>query len=393
MIRLILLVAALVAGAIVGPQIAGNQGYVLISFANQTLEMSLTTMMILLVVLLAAFFLVENIIKLLFSTFRRTRSWVKGRKKEKARTLTATGQTKLLEGDWIQAEKLALKGASHSDAPQLNYLTAAEAAQSRGEIALRDKHLAAAEKSDKNSLAVNLTRARLQFENKQYEEALAALQLLQRQQGNNPVILNLLRHCYLALGDWQPLLKLLPALKKARLIQDEEYQALYIKAECGLMEHITAQRGSEGLLSHWHNLNKQTRQTAAILRCFTELMVSHQADNQAYSILKEQLKKSVSDSTLRLLPLLNLADYHPVIVKLQSLQSHNAENAVLFSTLGQLYLRDSKPAEAKQQFEKAITLAPCVTDFAFLADILEQLEQPEEAASVAKQGLNLALPS
>ena len=55
MIKLLLLVAALIAGVVVGPMLAGNQGYVLISAANQTVEMSLTTLLILVVVLFVLF--------------------------------------------------------------------------------------------------------------------------------------------------------------------------------------------------------------------------------------------------------------------------------------------------------------------------------------------------
>lgn len=44
MVKLLLLVIALIAGIIVSPDLAGHQGYVLISFANQTIEMSLTTL-------------------------------------------------------------------------------------------------------------------------------------------------------------------------------------------------------------------------------------------------------------------------------------------------------------------------------------------------------------
>ena len=62
MIKLLLLVAALIAGIVVGPMLAGNQGYVLISVANHTLEMSLTPLIILVVVLFGAFFLLENIL-------------------------------------------------------------------------------------------------------------------------------------------------------------------------------------------------------------------------------------------------------------------------------------------------------------------------------------------
>ncbi len=394
MIRLILLVAALVAGAFFGPMLANMQGYVLISVAGHTLEMSVTTLLFAIIVLFGAFFLLENIIKFIFSRFSATKGWFTGRKTKKARELTAMSQTKMFEGDWLQAEKLALKGATHNkDNPELNYLMAAEAAQGLGNVSLRDKHLALAEKTQKSDFAVRLTRARLQFQHKQYEEALATLQQLHSQQRSNPVVLTLLRDSYIALQDWQPLIKLLPTLKKFNLITEKEYVDLNDQAECGVMAQITKLRGSEGLLSHWHSLNKRARQNSKLLACFVDQMIARQADNQAYTILKDSLKKEVSSDVLALIPQLNLSDYHPVIVKLTSLQRYNDNNAVLHSTLGQLYLRDDKLAEAQAEFEKAIAIAPNVSDYAYLASILDRQEQTEQAAEISKQGLTLALPA
>ncbi|WP_087020613.1 heme biosynthesis HemY N-terminal domain-containing protein [Thaumasiovibrio subtropicus] len=393
MIRLILLVAALIAGIVLGPHLANNQGYVLISFSQHTLEMSLTTLIVLTIVAFMGILLLENIIKFILSRFSVTMGWFAGRKARKARQLTALSQTKLLEGDWSQAEKLALKGATHNaESPQLNYLMAAEAAQGLGDIAKRDKHLALAEKQTKSDLAVRLTRARLQFDNKQFEEALATLQQLQSQYGNNPVVLSLLRDCYLQLNDWQPLIKLLPTLKKQNLISEKEYSELNIKAEIGVMAQITQVRGCEGLLSHWHSLNKRARQNPALLAAFVEQMISRQADNQAYSIIKESLKKEVAPEVVALIPQLNLSDYHPVVTKLTSLLKYNENNAVLHSTLGQLYLREEKFAEAQAEFEKAVALSPNVSDYAYLANMLERQQKSEQAAEATKLGLNLALP-
>ncbi len=74
MIKLLLLVAALIAGIVAGPMLAGNQGYVLISVANQTLEMSLTTLILLVVILFGSFFLLETIIKRILSVGSSTRA-------------------------------------------------------------------------------------------------------------------------------------------------------------------------------------------------------------------------------------------------------------------------------------------------------------------------------
>ncbi len=63
MIRLIFLFLILGAGLFVGTQFSGQQGYVLISIANKTIEMSVTTMAIFVIVLLAALFGLEYLFK------------------------------------------------------------------------------------------------------------------------------------------------------------------------------------------------------------------------------------------------------------------------------------------------------------------------------------------
>ncbi len=63
MVRLIFLFVVLGAGLFVGTQFSGQQGYVLISIANKTIEMSVTTLVIFVIAALAALFLLEYVVK------------------------------------------------------------------------------------------------------------------------------------------------------------------------------------------------------------------------------------------------------------------------------------------------------------------------------------------
>lgn len=63
MIRLIFLFVVLGAGLFAGTQFSGQQGYVLISIANKTIEMSVTTLVIFVIAALAGLFLLEYLIK------------------------------------------------------------------------------------------------------------------------------------------------------------------------------------------------------------------------------------------------------------------------------------------------------------------------------------------
>ncbi|QUJ67424.1 tetratricopeptide repeat protein [Photobacterium sp. GJ3] len=392
MIKLLLLVAALIAGIIVGPMLAGNQGYVLISAANQTLEMSLTTLLLLVVVLFGLFFLLENLIKWLLSLSSVTRGFFSGRKTRKARQLTSNGLVKVLEGDWKQAEKLVVKSATHSETPLLNYLAAAEAAQEQGQFHQRDEYLRLAAELDSESLAVALTRARLQCRHHQYEEAVATLQDVKGAHPRNPLLLELLKQCYVALEDWPALLGLLPALKKHGSLTEEQTDALTVKAECGLMAQISQHSGSDGLMGHWNSLSRKAKQNPALVTCFVHEMCARNADSEAYTVLREALRKKIDPDLVRLMPTLKLTDNHPAIVTLTDLLRYDSSNATTHSALGQLYLRDGKYKEARTHLEKAIELHPSVSDYSYLVEVLEKLNDKAAANRLSREGLALALP-
>lgn len=392
MIKILLLVIALIAGLIVGPDLAGNQGYVLISAANQTIEMSVSTLVILVVFAFAALFILEWLIRKLFSLSSSTRGWFSGRKNKKARALTNEGLLKLLEGDWKQSEKLLLKGVNHSDAPLLNYLAAAEAAQGRGDIDNRDRYLQQAADFGIDNLATALTRAKLQYRQGQYEEALASLQGLVDANPRNPILLSLLKDTYLKLQDWQALLRLMPSLKRVKAVTETEAERLELKAECGLMAHIATQKGSDGLLAHWNSLSRSARQQPKLIGCLVKQLIARKADSEAYIILRENLKKHPDESLIALMPELSLPDYHPAILKLQDVLRYNENNPVTHSALGQLYFREGKWAEARTHFEKALDIRPDVADYAWLVDTLEKLNESSAANHLSREALKLALP-
>lgn len=392
MIKILLLVIALIAGLVVGPDLAGNQGYVLISAANQTIEMSVSTLVILVVFAFAALFILEWLIRKLFSLSSSTRGWFSGRKNKKARALTNEGLLKLLEGDWKQSEKLLLKGVNHSDAPLLNYLAAAEAAQGRGDIDNRDRYLQQAADFGIDNLATALTRAKLQYRQGQYEEALASLQGLVDANPRNPVLLSLLKDTYLKLQDWQALLRLMPSLKRVKAVSEAEAERLELKAECGLMAHIATQKGSDGLLAHWNSLSRSARQQPKLIGCLVKQLIARKADSEAYIILRENLKKHPDEILISLVPELSLPDYHPAILKLQDVLRYNENNPVTHSALGQLYFREGKWAEARTHFEKALDIRPDVSDYAWLVDTLEKLNDPSAANHLSREALKLALP-
>lgn len=389
MFRLIFLFVVLGLGLFVGTQYAGQQGYVLISIANKTVEMSVTTLVIFVMGTLAALFGLEYLIKKVFYASSATWNYFSVRKMRRSRRYTNEGIIKLLEGDFKQAEKKVTRWANHHDMPLLCYLVASEAAQGMGDDAQRDRYLELAAQQDNAQLAVELTRAKQQIRDAKYNAALDTLSGLKASYANNIIVLNLLKQVYIELKLWQPLIDLLPKLVKNKIINKDEQEPLAQRAQCGLLAEVAEQKGSEGLIAHWNALPRKVKADSHLVECFAKQLIARQADNEAFTLIKETIKKHPNSDLYCLLPELKLADSHPIVILLENVLRKDANNAHANSALAQLHLRNENWSEAQQHLEKALSVRSNVSDYGLLADALEKQNLTKAAHEVSKKALTL----
>ncbi|MBE4578748.1 heme biosynthesis protein HemY [Vibrio navarrensis] len=389
MIRMIFLFVVLGAGLFAGTQFSGQQGYVLISVANSTIEMSVTTLVIFIVAALAGLFALEYLAKKVIYTSFTTWNWFSVRKMRRSRRYTNEGIIKLLEGDWKGAEKKVTRWANHHDMPLLCYLVASEAADGQGDKAKRDQYLALAAQQENAHLAVELTRAKQWVREGEFTQAFDTLQSLKSSHPNNPIVMDLLKTTYLELKLWQPLLDLLPSLQKSGHISQPEMERVSLQAHCGQLIDIATQKGSEGLIAYWNGLSKKLKLEETLIVCFVQQLIARKADHEALTVIKEALKKTASSKLYALLPELNLSDSHPVIVLLEEATKRDNSNAEAHSALAQLYLREKKWALAQTHFEQALNVRSSVSDYAYLAEALEKQDLNKAAHEVSRKALTL----
>ncbi len=389
MIRLFLLAIILVAGLVIGTTFAGQQGYVLISIANHTIEMSLTTLILAIIILFTCLFSLEIVIKRVLSFSRLSRGWFSSRNLRKARYNTFKGMIKLREGQWKEAESLVIKGGRYNDFPLINYLIAAEAAQGRRQLEQRDNYLQLAAEQPDSDLAVALTSARLQMHEKEYERALATLQSIKPNYPQNPLLLEQLKECYLILNEWQELKSIIHPLTKKNLISAQQASELEEQVECGLMEAISTYGDSGELLDYWHSLPKKMQKNSSILTILVQQLRERNADQEAYIILRDNLKNNSDDNLVKLLPTLNLNDYSPAIILLENMVSRDARNPVIQSSLAHLYMRTDDWQQARQHFELALELHENMSDYAHLANVLDKQNRKQAAANLSRKALTL----
>lgn len=389
MFRIVFLFIILGLGLFAGTLFSDQQGYVLISFANTTTEMSVTTLVIFMIATLAALFLLEFIIKRSLRATSATWNWFSIRKLKRARRYTNEGIIKLLEGDWKAAEKKVTRWANHHDMPLLCYLIASEAAQGMGDDSKREKYLVLAEQQKGHSLAVEITKIRQMVRNQQYADAHSQLEHLKGRYPNNSIVISLLKKTYVGLKLWGALDELLPRLKKNKLISDEEYHQLFYQAQLGKMKEIGSQQGVEGLLSYWTHLPKKLKQDDSVVQLMVEQLILHNGDSEAYIILRDSIKQTPSNKLLPLITQVNLPDIHPAVVMLEGLAKKHPNNPEINSTLGQLYLREQRWMEAQHAFEAALQQRVSISDYSYLAEALEQQNMKQAAGEVSRKALSL----
>ncbi|WP_194208685.1 protoheme IX biogenesis protein HemY [Superficieibacter sp. 1612_C1] len=392
MIKVLLLFALLLAGIVLGPIVAGHQGYVLIQTDNYNIETSVTGLVIILVLAMVVLFAVEWLLRRIMRTGAHTRGWFTGRKRRRARKQTEQALLKLAEGDYQQVEKLMSKNADHAEQPVVNYLLAAEAAQQRGDEARANQHLErAAELAGNDVIPVDITRTRLHLARNENHAARREVDRLLEVAPRHPEVLRLAEQAYIRTGAWSSLLEIIPSMAKANVGDEEHRAALEQQAWIGLMDQARADQGSEGLKDWWKNQSRKTRRQIPLQVAMADHLIECNDHDTAQQIIIDGLKRQYDDRLTLLIPRLKTNNPEQLEKILRQQIKTAGDRPLLWSTLGQSLMKHGEWQEASLAFRAALKQRPDAFDYAWLADTLDRQHKPEEAAAMRRDGLLLTL--
>jgi len=392
MLRVLVLFLIVIAGIVVGPMLAGHQGYVLIQTDNYNVETSVTGLAIMAILLFLVLFFIEWVLRRVFRTGARTRGWFIGRKRSKARRKTQEAMIKLAEGDHRQMEKLLARHADHAEQPMVNYLLAAEAASQRGDEFRTNQYLErAAEIADTDQLPVDITRVRIQLAQGEIHAARHGVDRLLGLSPRHPEILRLAEQAYLRTGAYSSLLEIMPSMAKADIYDDEQIQALQEKAYLGLMDQLMAEEGSEGLKRWWKDQNRKTRHEVVLQVAMVAHLIECNDHDLAQDVILDGLKRSYDPRLVAMMPKLRSGNPEQLEKALRNIIKQQGDLPLLNSTLGQLLMKHGEWLQAAEAFRSALQQRPDAYDYAWLADTLDKLHKPAEAAEMRHQGLMLSL--
>ena len=383
------IILALPMGAGTGANAAGS-GYIQIIYRDWTIETSLVVFVICILVVFAACYGLLRVWSTARRFPKRWRELQEQRQLNKARHGLTHGLVRLYEGAWDDAEKLLTQHAEHSDAPILNYLAAARAAQALGSEARRDVYLGLAQQTKpENTFAVELSQARLQFDYKQPQQALDTLLNLDSATRRQAPVLKLFMKVYSELQQWASLIDLLPDLRKANIINEAQGDTLECNAYTQLLARAATDQDATALLKAWQQMPQKIRAYESVVSEYVQGLISKGMSDQAELALYEIISKQWNEKLVHLYGLAAGIDSAKQLARAEVWLDKHENNALLLLTLGRLCLRTRLWGKARRYLEASIMAAPHTEAYHTLAQLLERLGEPDKAIDCYRKGLAL----
>jgi HemY protein len=294
-------------------------------------------------------------------------------------------------GNWESAEKILIKHASNSGAPLLHYLTAARAAQSRGAMDKRDEYLKkAADQSDGSNIAVGLTQAELHLSANQFDQAIETLSKLNSIDPTHGTVLKLMHQTYQHIGDWEGLLKLIPALHKNKILMEAEVKLLETETFSHLLKQAAASHDEARIQTVWQSIPLYIQNLRDVFTIYFAAMISVGAGAKIEPLLVKKVTEQWNETLIEIFASIENSDSASQLVIAERWLLSYPDNAVLLRVLGKICLRSQDTEKAMKYLSRSLDSEPTVAAYHMLGDLFFDLDDKDKASKCYKRGLELA---
>jgi HemY protein len=376
------LLLVLVVAAYVGALIARDPGYVLVSYANYSMQTSLWVMLCLLFFLVGIVYLTLRFMGLVREAPKIYLGWRGLRKARRSNELSCKGHRLLAEGEFQRALKFLDSGAEHNDSKAVNYMAAARAADHLGDSVARENYLRQALEADAQySKAVKVLAAELAVARGEPDTAL----LLLKNMKLTEYTLRIKRQAIEAASDWSAALAAVPEIR-----QLDDSTAL-------IMEKTAAEKGFAGAnLSDdarhelFRQLSSKLKLDPVVIALYVEGLSNKEG---AEPVLRAALKRSWSPELVALYGELGDANLDIRLKNAESWRKNHSTDAVLQYCLGRIYEQSGESSLARESYARSTDLGGPIEAKIRLADLMFEVGQVERSLALYREALNSGLNS
>ncbi|WOJ97873.1 heme biosynthesis HemY N-terminal domain-containing protein [Congregibacter brevis] len=350
----IIALLALVAGVGIVALIETEPGYLLIAYGGYTVETSFWVGILLIATAVLLMYASLRFLHRLITSPANVLNWAGERRLRQSARLTSRGIVNFIEGNWAKSRKQLLRGARYSESPLLNYLMAARASYRLQEPEATRRQLEQAAESDLEAvIAVDLTQAELQLNDRQYEKALRTLDTAKKNPGKHPQVLHLLCKAYDGLGDIEAMLALLPALRKYRIGGALELDDLEARIHHDLLEQAAVTGDAALLKARWKKYPARLVDDEAVQLHYLSSLLACDEVAAVEKDIERRVKKNWNPALINLYGRIKRDTAQKQLATAESWLRQHADDPELLLCLGRLAMVERQWAKARDYLERS----------------------------------------
>ncbi|WP_110427665.1 heme biosynthesis HemY N-terminal domain-containing protein [Glaciecola sp. KUL10] len=383
LIVLLLLICLSLAALLLGHSMVDQKGYVLISFGETIIEMSVISALIILTVILVGLRIAEWGIKALAVFVLGSKRWfgvLSQRRQKKAMfdaiNLLATGQLALA--------KKAIEKTFGGEFAGSNYILAADIERQLDNGSSVTRLLETAKTYKESEVAANIQLVNLKLSNKQYQDALSLLNELPSNLPKTKQLGSLWLTALAGVGQWDDFKEVLSNYKKPL---GDDYIKWAQQATQGEFAEIASKQGAHALTERWNNLSRTAKKDIANQLVYIRLLIQQGMSQKAEDVILEYCGKKPKSEYFTVLRLLNHSSATRIISLVETWIKQDDKNAELYSVLAHIASNSGDKRLAEKAICKALEIRRDQEDAILYAGLLEEKRDFEQAALVYKNAV------
>ncbi|MEO8163781.1 MAG: heme biosynthesis protein HemY [Betaproteobacteria bacterium] len=364
-----------------------NNGYVLLVLPGWRAELSLNFAIVLALGLFLIAYVSVRAIIITATMPSRVRAFQSRRAETRARAAFNEALINYFEGRFGRAEKAAAAALKAGESPALCAMLAARAAHGMRAFSTRDKYLArsSAESRDDNAMTVMAQAEMLLDERRFYD----ALDILKKLPEKHTAALRLELRAQQMAMNWERVMALIPQLEKRRVFERPVVAQLRRQA---IIESLKRKAVDEpSLRAYWDRLSADDRQDPRIAATAAQSFLALGACDDAHRIVEEGLERQWDPALLASYAECLGDDVTQQLERAEIWLQQHPRDAVLLLTLGRLCAHQGLWGKARSYLDASLSIEPTHSAHLELGRLLERESKPAEAAAEYQKALTVTL--
>lgn len=368
----LLLVVVMLATVGLGTLVVEHQGYVLISWKNIRFEATLWVFLICLAILFALLYILRLVLSTLLKSAGWVNPWSRSNKQKRLQNAIDKGMLGYAQGEWQEALQHLSYAGKASPQPVPYLLAAARAAQHLNQADTADNLIQQAQvKEPQQSPAIALAQAEIFTARNEQSKAQESLLAAYNKHAHHPELLLRLSQLAQQQHDWGQLLRLIPALRKTKQMQQQQLDRLEQQAWQGRIAQPAD--NLQQVTDIWETMPKALQTQSEILLAYCSQHIHFNQPDQAEQLLRHQLNQAFDVQLLQAYAQTPLAKPALAVKSAERWLEHAPQDPIALYALGKLCIQAQLWGKARDYLQASLQQHPHPKVYAELARLLNQM--------------------